>query len=168
MTSPFLNFKGLSGAIYRLDPATDTPMLDDDTGLPVVLDASGFYRVEYNHMDVIRKTVTIKITPFSSKKKFIRNSEQSAYGGGTPIIYHIHNRDEVLDEVGAVVTPGTFDTWFATSIVQGNNTSEAKQALLFVKSLNGTSPVQATFPVDFSTMTIENITQANINNALGL
>jgi hypothetical protein len=163
-TSPFLGFKGIAGPIYRLDPATNTPLLDDD-GLPIVLDSSGFYRVELKNFDEIKKRAVVSITPYQSKRKFIRNPDASVYGGFV-ITYYVNNKDQVVDESSEIITPGTFDTFFGKSVIRANNTCESDQARNFVLSLNGTNPVQVTFPINFSTMTVDNITQNNINNAL--
>lgn len=161
--SAFLNFKGISGPIYRLDEATDTPLRDDSNAL-VVLDASGFYRVELKNFDEIRKTTTIIITPFQSKKKFIKNPNNPVYKN--KIVYNVNNNDEVVDELNEVTTVGTFDTWFGKSVIRANNTCESDKARAFILSLNGTHPCQATFPIDFTIMSQDNITQTNINNAL--
>lgn len=163
-TSPFLGFKGIAGPVYRLDVDTNTPLLDDN-GLPIVLDSSGFYRVELKNFDEIKKRAAITITPFQSKKKFIRNPNSSVYGGFV-ITYYINNNDEVVDNANEIVKAGTFDIWFGKSVIRANNTCESDQARNFVLSLNGTNPIQVTFPINFSTMSVDNITQNNINNAL--
>ena len=163
-TSGFLGIKGISGPIYRLDYTTNTPYIGDD-GAFVVLDSNGFYRVQIEKLDQVKKTATILITPYSSKRKFIRNPEKSTYGGFV-LSYIVTNKDEIVDGSQNVTTPGTFDTYFALSVVRGNNTSEHDRARDFVLSLNGTSRLQETFPINFSSMSVDSITQTNIDNAL--
>jgi hypothetical protein len=163
-TSGFLGIKGLSGAVYRIDPSTNTPYLDDNGAL-VILDATGFYRIQINNLDDVTKTALIVVKPYPSKKRFIRNPEKSSYGGYS-IQYAINNSDQVIDEVGNIITPGTYDTYFARTVVRGNNTSETDRARDLVNTFNGTNIFQQNFSIDFTGMTVDNITQNNINNAL--
>ena len=121
--------------------------------------------MELSNFDEIKKRATIKIKPFQSKRKFIRNPNDSVYGGFV-ITYHVNNDNQVLDEQNNIITEGTFDTYFGKSVIRANNTCESDQARNFVLTLNGTHPIQVTFPINFSTMTVDNITQNNINNAL--
>ena len=107
----------------------------------------------------------IKVRAFQSKKKFIRNPNDSAYGSFV-ITFYVNNNDQVLDGSNNILTTGTFDTYFGKDVIRGNNTCESDQARNFVLSLNGSSPFQVTFPINFSAMTVDNITQNNINNAL--
>ena len=171
-SSPFLGVKGLVGPVYRLDSA-NTPYYDDND-LLVVQDASGFYEISIKNLDQIEKTATIKIKPFPSKKQYIlsflpkdslKKAKLPSYNGFV-IIYKISNSDQVLDASGNIVTAGTFDTYFAKSVVRANGTCESDRARDLVNSLNGTSPFQITFPIDFTVMTVDTITQNNINNAL--
>lgn len=170
--SPYVGLKGILGPVYRIN-ASNAPELDDITGAPVVLDANGFYRVELAERDELQKTVKIRITPYSSKRKFIRNPNMSAYGS-FKITYTINNSDQVLDESGNIVTAGTYDTWFERSVVRGNNTCETDKARDFVLTLTGELSnreagiirFQDSFPINFSTMSVENITQTQVTNAL--
>lgn len=163
-TSGFLGIKGLSGAIYRIDPSTNAPFLDDNGAL-VVLDSGGFYRVQVNNLDDVTKTALIVVKPYPSKKRFIKNPEKSSYGGYS-IQYAINNSDEVVDDAKNIITPGTYDTYFGRTVVRGNNTSETDRARDLVNTFNGTNIFQQNFPIDFTSMTVDNITQTNITAAL--
>jgi hypothetical protein len=169
--SPFVGLKGIQGPIYRLEPSNNSVYLDETTGLPVVQDATGFYRVELKLRDEIEKKVVIEITPYPSKKKFIKNKSASSYGGFI-IRYHVSNIDQTLDESGNIVTAGTYDTWFERSVVRANNTCETDKARDFVLTLTGALSdgthirFQDGFPINFSAMAVENITQANVTSAL--
>lgn len=170
--SPYISYKGIKGPVYRLSNA-DTPSRDEDTGALEVLDANGFYFVTTADRDEIEKTITIKLVPYKSKAKFIRNKKNSPYGDFV-IKYRVTNKDQVLDGTGNIVTAGTFDTWFSKELVRSNNKSETDQARLFVLSLNGALSdrengvfkFQDSFPIDFTVMSEENITEAQVTAAL--
>lgn len=161
--SPFLGIKGLQGPIYRLDALTNTPYLDDNNSF-VILDNSGFYRIQVKDFDEVKKTVTIIVTPFSSKKRFIKKPDVSAYGGFF-MTYYINNQDQVLDGSGNITKPGTFDTYFAMSVIRQANTCEIDKARELINSFDGSNAFQRSFPINFSTMTVDTITQNNIDNA---
>ena len=163
--SPFLGLTGIVGPVYRVDPSSNSPLLDDSTGLPVVLDASGFYFVRVRDFDLVSQRCKLEIIPYQSRAKFIKNPGKSSYGGFS-ISYVIDNRDQVLDGGGNLVTAGTFSTYFSLDSIRGNNKSEYDRAIELVMTLNGTSVFQNTFPVNFSTMSTSNINQNQINNAL--
>jgi len=171
--SPFVGLKGIEGPLYSVDPSNNNIELDETTGLPVGMYKSngdariGFYRVEIKDRDELGKRVRIEVTAYFSKRKFIRNPNS-----GFKITYNISNLDQILDETGNITTLGTYDTWFERTVVRANNTCETDKARDFILSLTGALSdsthvrFQDHCPINFSTMSVDNITQTNVTNAL--
>jgi hypothetical protein len=158
----FLGAVGLIGPIYSLDNSTNTPLLDDTTGLPVVMITSGFYHVRVNEISFIDRTCTLQIDAYKSKKNFILKYRRPIYS----ITYYVSDIDQILDGSGNVTSAGKFTSFLDRSIVRLKNNSELDCALNMILSLNGSSQFQVTFPVDFTVMSQGSITQSNIDNSI--
>jgi len=103
--------------------------------------------------------------------KFVQ-ARNSTYVQYPKITYNISNLDQILDETGNITTLGTYDTWFERTVVRANNTCETDKARDFILSLTGALSdsthvrFQDHCPINFSTMSVDNITQTNVTNAL--
>lgn len=157
----FLGAVGLSGPIYAIDNSTGTLLLNETDNLPIPVFNNGFYHVSVEKINFIERTCTLVIRLYKSKKNFIIKYGSPIYS----IIYFISDADQVLNELGDVISPGKFTQFLDISIVRLRNKSELDCSLELLLSLDGTSIIQETFPMSFSSMTLTSITQANIDNA---
>lgn len=168
-TQNFLNLKGIKGEIYEFERNQNRIFIKED-GSFNILDPNGFYYVELQSISYIDKTASISVSAYLSKRYFINQYSNDRNKRGKPkglLFFMVDNRDEVLDEAGSVITQGTFDRFFSKLEVRKKDVCENDKALELVKSFDGTNIFQETFPINFFGMTLDTITQNNINNAIG-
>lgn len=148
-----LGIIGIKGKIYQL--AANNRVLLDDSGNPEIYyrngtpATNGFYKIDYR-IDYLEKFVEVKMTPYLTLKKFIRNPNEPVYKAITVII---QDRPSTIQDDGTITTPAitVFDQYFARSVVRARNTSELDRVLDFITTeLNGSHELQA-FKVDFTT-----------------
>lgn len=169
----FLNKKGFSGPVFLLSP-TGTFLTDPDDGLPIYMtnragtQVTGFYIVKAI-IDDINFTAQVQIYGYAPKKRSGQNltaKQNFLLNPNSPDItfhYVVNNNDQVVDELGVITTPGTYDTFFAKDVVKTAGNCEQWKAIDLVLSLDGTKTFQAAYPYSFSRFSTAQITQANID-----
>ena len=164
----FLDLSGIKGAIYEFE-RNENRIFTKEDGSFLLLDPNGFYYVELQSISYIDKVASISVSAYLSKRYFINQQSEDRQKRRNPkgkIFFTIDNRDEVLDGSGSIITEGTFDRFFSKLEVRKRNVCENDKALELVKSFDGTNIFQENFPINFFGMTIDTITQTNINNAI--
>lgn len=165
----YLGKRGLQGPIFLIDSLTGTPLLDDDTSEPIVITrtvsgsttpVNGFYTVK-SIVDDTAFRAEIVISGWRSRTRFLQNPTRPQLS----FTYIVDDSDEILDELDNVISGGTFSRYFDRDVVKTIGNYEQMSGMDLVKTFNGTSPFQRTFPVNLTSFTNVQITQANINSA---
>lgn len=162
-----LGKKGFSGPIFLVNQANGMPMRDDDDSVLYMTkrngtQITGFYSVKADVSGDLF-TARLAISGFKSKIDFLLRKSPLV-----KIVYNVDDIGEVLDSDGAIVTPGTFSTYFSTDVVKVAGKCEQWSAIDLVLSLTGSASFQSVFPVSFASsegFNTASITQANINTA---
>jgi len=163
----FLGKKGFSGPLFAVDNRTGTPMIDESDNSHLYIEnklglVDGFYSVRAS-VDDVKFTAKIVISAYAPARNLNRKGKLGflLYPNSPlyTINYTVDNSDQNTDILGNIVTPGTFDTYFAKSVVKVSGSCEQWSAINLVLGMNGTSKFQENFPVDFTQLMPDNTTR---------